>query len=88
MRKKFFRKYDTTLGNPVETEEMRPAWFDLNDIPYSSMWQNDKKWCSAMIDNYRYSKRGMMTGKGIPFSAYFSLDADNKIIKENIKYTH
>ena len=28
--------------NPVETEEMRPKWFDLNNIPYSEMWESDK----------------------------------------------
>lgn len=34
----------TYSGNPVETEEMAFKWFDLNNIPYHSMWDDDKHW--------------------------------------------
>lgn len=29
-------------GEPTETDEMRPEWFDVNEIPYSQMWPADK----------------------------------------------
>jgi 8-oxo-dGTP pyrophosphatase MutT (NUDIX family) len=31
-------------GKPVETEEMAPHWFDINDLPYDEMWQDDPVW--------------------------------------------
>jgi hypothetical protein len=27
------------IGVEAETEEMRPQWFDIDKIPYSSMWK-------------------------------------------------
>lgn len=34
---------------PTETEEMRPKWFNLEDIPYNEMWEDDKIWLPRMI---------------------------------------
>jgi mutator protein MutT len=31
-------------GEPEETEEMRPKWFSLREIPYESMWADDPYW--------------------------------------------
>ncbi len=31
-------------GVPVESEEMNPKWFTVTDIPYDSMWPDDKFW--------------------------------------------
>lgn len=31
-------------GEPTETEEMRPQWFNITDIPYDQMWQDDPHW--------------------------------------------
>jgi 8-oxo-dGTP pyrophosphatase MutT (NUDIX family) len=28
----------------VETEEMAPKWFKIDDIPYDSMWASDRHW--------------------------------------------
>jgi len=36
-------------GTPVETEEMAPQWFALNDIPYVQMWQDDIFWLPAVL---------------------------------------
>ena len=32
------------LGEPLETEEMRPLWFKMEDIPYKEMWIDDEVW--------------------------------------------
>ena len=29
-------------GNPTESEEMKPRWFDVDEIPYNQMWADDK----------------------------------------------
>lgn len=31
-------------GEPLETEEMKPQWFAVDDISYSQMWPDDKYW--------------------------------------------
>ncbi len=36
-------------GQPAESEEMRPAWFALSEIPYASMWPDDVFWLPLMI---------------------------------------
>ena len=36
-------------GEPQETEEMRPQWFDIGSIPYGEMWPEDKLWLPRVI---------------------------------------
>lgn len=36
-------------GIPCETEEMRPKWFNLNEIPYSNMWEDDQYWLPQIL---------------------------------------
>lgn len=36
-------------GKPKETEEMRPEWFKVSEIPYSDMWPADKYWIPEVI---------------------------------------
>lgn len=31
-------------GEPVETEEMAPAWFHRDEIPFAEMWPDDPHW--------------------------------------------
>jgi len=38
-------------GEPSESEEMRPQWFALNDIPYGEMWPDDYLWLPYLLDN-------------------------------------
>ncbi|MCB9802648.1 8-oxo-dGTP diphosphatase [Candidatus Nomurabacteria bacterium] len=38
-------------GELVETEEMKPQWFDLQDIPYQQMWDDDQYWLPLFLDN-------------------------------------
>ena len=36
-------------GEPQETEEMQPSWFDLDNLPYEQMWDNDKHWLPLVL---------------------------------------
>jgi ADP-ribose pyrophosphatase YjhB (NUDIX family) len=38
-------------GEPSETEEMKPEWFDLNKIPFDSMWPDDPLWLPSVLNN-------------------------------------
>jgi 8-oxo-dGTP pyrophosphatase MutT (NUDIX family) len=59
-------------GEPIETEEMRPQWFNLDAIPYESMWADDKYWLPLVLD-----------GEKIEADFYFG--DNNQVIKHQIK---
>lgn len=37
-------------GEPVETEEMRPQWFFIDEIPFAEMWPDDKYWLPLFLE--------------------------------------
>ncbi len=39
----------TWVGEPVETEEMRPRWFRFDEIPYDLMWADDIHWFPRVL---------------------------------------
>ncbi|NCU30706.1 8-oxo-dGTP diphosphatase [Candidatus Saccharibacteria bacterium] len=41
---------DEWEGEPIETEEMSPRWFNLSEIPYDNMWPDDIFWLPRVID--------------------------------------
>ena len=40
-------------GNPVESEEMIPIWFYVNEIPYEQMWQDAVHWLPHVLAGER-----------------------------------
>ena len=40
---------DKWEGEPVESEEMRPQWFEIENIPYSEMWESDRHWLPKVL---------------------------------------
>ncbi|GMR19343.1 MAG: 8-oxo-dGTP diphosphatase [Patescibacteria group bacterium] len=41
-------------GDPAESEEMRPAWFALEEIPYGQMWADDPHWLPLLLEGKRF----------------------------------
>lgn len=37
-------------GEPIESEEMRPEWFDLDKVPFDKMFPDDKFWFPHILD--------------------------------------
>jgi 8-oxo-dGTP pyrophosphatase MutT (NUDIX family) len=37
-------------GNPEETEEMKPEWFERDKIPYNKMWESDQHWMPLILN--------------------------------------
>ncbi|MFA6251992.1 MAG: 8-oxo-dGTP diphosphatase [Candidatus Paceibacterota bacterium] len=58
-------------GKPSETEEMKPEWFYIKDIPFSCMWPDDTYWMPLFL-----------SGKKI--KASFDFDNQDKINKYEI----
>jgi 8-oxo-dGTP diphosphatase/2-hydroxy-dATP diphosphatase len=40
---------DDFIGEPQETDEMKPQWFDVSDVPYDKMWPADKYWLPQIL---------------------------------------
>ena len=52
------------VGEPRETEEMRPEWFDLDAVPYSDMWDDDAVWLPGVLRGGSVSTRFFFDGNG------------------------
>lgn len=59
-------------GEPCESEEMRPQWFPIKEIPLSAMWEADTHWLPVVL-----------AGKVI--LADFDYTADQKLHRFNIR---
>ncbi len=42
-------KINSWQNEPIETEEMLPKWFNISEIPYDMMWEDDKIWLPKVI---------------------------------------
>lgn len=40
---------ETYRGDPVESEEMSPSYFDADDVPYDKMWEDDVFWLPIVL---------------------------------------
>lgn len=40
---------DSWEGEPSESDEMRPKWFAIDDIPYDQMWDDDEHWVPHVL---------------------------------------
>ena len=56
-------------GEPVETAEAIPLWFDLDAIPFSEMWADDQHWLPDTL-------------RGRCFDAWFVFEGDCMLSKD------
>jgi 8-oxo-dGTP pyrophosphatase MutT (NUDIX family) len=40
---------DEWVGEPQESDEMRPVWYALEDIPFDTMWIDDPIWLPRVL---------------------------------------
>ena len=45
---------DNFLGEPIETEEMKPQWFHIDEIPYKEMWPDDIHWIPLFLSGKKF----------------------------------
>ncbi len=50
-------------GMPTESEESKPRWFPLNQLPYEDMWEDDRYWLSLVINNINFSAKFWFDGE-------------------------
>lgn len=56
-------KADDFMGNITESEEMKPQWFHIDEIPFSDMWPDDKYWMSLFLKNKKFRGRFLFEGQ-------------------------
>ena len=61
-------KWDRT---PTESEEMAPEWFNINKIPYDSMWPDDKFWLPKILEK-------------LFVKATFSFNENEELVEKNV----
>jgi 8-oxo-dGTP diphosphatase/2-hydroxy-dATP diphosphatase len=59
-------------GEAIETEEMSPRWFHLDEIPFESMWADDIYWMPIFF-------------KGSKFRGKFVFEDNNKLLSHKIE---
>ncbi|ETI48688.1 hypothetical protein F442_07367 [Phytophthora nicotianae P10297] len=52
-------------GEPSESDEMKPQWYDITDIPFKSMWADDHFWLPHVL-----------SGKSVQGHFHFAADED------------
>lgn len=52
-------------GEPSESDEMKPQWYDVTEIPFESMWADDHYWLPHVL-----------SGKSVQGHFHFAADED------------
>ena len=55
-------RVDEFIGEPKETEEMRPQWFDVKEIPYAHMWPDDPFWLPLFLQGKKFKGKFVFEG--------------------------
>jgi hypothetical protein len=42
-------------GEPRESDEMRPQWFDERSLPFEEMWADDRYWLPLLLAGKRFA---------------------------------
>ena len=42
-------------GEPRESEEMKPQWFSINEIPFHAMWADDQHWLPHLLVGKKFA---------------------------------
>ncbi|XP_014439443.1 7,8-dihydro-8-oxoguanine triphosphatase-like isoform X1 [Tupaia chinensis] len=53
---------DCVQGIPVESDEMRPQWFQLDRIPFGDMWPDDSYWFPLLLQKKKFHGCYLLSG--------------------------
>jgi len=63
---------DKWEGEPIETEEMRPQWFEVDKVPYDEMWESDATWLPKVLEGKKIKAR-VVSGRDNELVSYEEL---------------
>jgi 8-oxo-dGTP diphosphatase / 2-hydroxy-dATP diphosphatase len=49
-------------GEPQESEEMRPQWFEKNNLPFDAMWPDDIYWMPLFLAGKKFTGKFLYEG--------------------------
>ncbi len=49
-------------GEPTESEEMKPVWFPVDQIPFPTMWSSDHHWMPLFLAGKKFTGRFLFDG--------------------------
>lgn len=49
-------------GDPIETDEMRPQWFHVDEIPFKEMWADDPFWIPLLLQGKKFKGKFLYEG--------------------------
>lgn len=64
-------------GEPKESDEMKPQWFNVDEIPYEQMWTDDAHWMPIFLKGKKFK------GKFL-FDRPSDTEYASKILSKNI----
>lgn len=47
-------KSNNFTGDPIESEEMKPQWFHIDEIPFQQMWPDDVHWMPLFLKHKKF----------------------------------
>ncbi|EOB00915.1 7,8-dihydro-8-oxoguanine triphosphatase, partial [Anas platyrhynchos] len=59
-------------GEPEESDEMRPQWFQLDEVPFSQMWPDDIYWFPLLLQKKK-------------FRGYFKFQGQDTILEHTLE---
>lgn len=65
-------RVNSFVGEPTETEEMKPEWFLFDEIPYTEMWPDDIYWLPLFLERKK-------------FRTEFLFGENDSVLKKNIQ---
>lgn len=63
-------------GEPTETEEMKPVWYEEDQIPYNEMWAGDIHWIPLFLRNQKFTGEFHFSEEGL---AHYELNEVEEI---------
>ena len=59
-------------GEPLESDEMQPEWFQFSNIPYEQMWDDDPHWLPKVL-------------QGSSVRGKFAFDENDKLLSHEVQ---
>lgn len=64
-------------GVPQESEEMQPQWYNVDKVPFASMWPDDPLWFPLMLNGSKF--RGYFKFQGMSTILEYKLNKVDKL---------
>ncbi len=72
-----FFKGSKISGEPKESEEMKPQWFNVDSIPFAEMWPDDEIWMPYLLADKKFKGKFLFDKPSTP-------EYQSKIIEQEI----